>query len=283
MFESLAAHRFLDSEQLFVLHPTNGGVRYHQRRLQQLFHHGYIDRPPSQLSYYRTRGSMIYALGNKGADVIYQDKPELRGRIDWQQKNKEVKFPYLDHALMISDFRVALAPALKKQKGAELAAWAQGEALKDYVAIRDERGYKRKAPVVPDAFFTIRVGDYQTHFFLEADRSTMTGERFLRKITAYWQWWKEKGHQKKHGIKGFRVLTITISDERKNNLLQGTRDFFSKEKKQGAGIFLFACEKKYNQQSPAAILSPIWISAKDNNLHYLLEPPPFAGVPPARA
>lgn len=264
IFKNLADYRFLDARQIELLHPGRGGPRYNQRRLQYLFHHGYIDRPPSQLSYYRTRGHLIYALGRKGADAIYSGEPELRGRIDWQKKNAEVKFPFLDHAMMISDFRAALTLALKDHPRAKISSWRQGEDLRDRVRLKDG-----KVAIVPDAFFTLEEGDDLMHFFLEADRSTMTLDRFLRKLQAYWQWWREGGHEKKFDIKSFRVLTITISPERKENLRNISRQ--ADGRGQGSNLFLFSCEKNYSLEKPEAILLPIWQSSKDESLRHLLE------------
>ena len=272
IFQNLADYRFLDSSHLLALHPSGGGAGYHLRRLQHLFHLGFVDRPPSQLSYYRTRGKMIYALGGKGAAAIWDEKPELKRKIDWGQKNREVKFPFLDHALMVSDFRVALNLALRDSRQTKLATWKHGEDLKDYVFLRDAGGYRRKTPVVPDGFFTIEAGDYRSHFFLEADRSTMTTERFLRKIAAYWEWRKLKAHEKKHGIKGFRVLTLTLSPERRDNLLKASRELVNKNKKEGSGVFWFACSKDFNFANPKSVLDSIWLTTKDDAKHYLLEP-----------
>lgn len=265
IFKNLAEYRFLDSQQILALHPLkSGGVRYHQLRLQYLFHHSYIDRPPSQLSYYRVRNHMIYALGKKGAEIIYAGDPYLRGRIDWQQKNHEVKFPFLAHALMIADFRVALTKAVKQSPNMELAQWQQGKELRDTVSLKG-----RKLMVVPDAFFTVKQQDKTYNFFLEADRSTMTLERIRQKIAAYWHWKEEGRHEKKFNIQRFRVLTITISEERKENI--------RKIAKQGIGrpggypLFLFACEKNYDFKEPESILKPIWQSPADESRQWMFK------------
>lgn len=261
IFKSLAEYRFLDSQQILTLHPLGGGAgsdRYHQRRLQYLFHHSYIDRPPSQLSYYRVRNHMIYALGKKGADTIYADDPETRGRIDWQKKNHEVKFPFLSHALMISDFRVALTQAIKQSPDMELVLWQQGKELRDYVK---QKG--RKLAIVPDAFFTVKKDGLLYNFFLEADRSTMVLERVLQKIAAYWRWKEEGRHKKKFNIERFRVLTITISEARKENIRKIAEKGISRSG--GYPLFLFACEKNYDFTNPATILKPIWQSPADES------------------
>jgi len=263
IFKYLAEFRFLDTRHINLLCPGSGGPRYNQRRLQYLFRHSYLDRPPSQLSYYRTRGQMIYALGRKGAAIIYGDKPGLQGKIDWQQKNHEVKFPFIDHTLMISDFRVALMLALKDHPTAKLASWRQGEDLRDKVVSREGR-----IAIVPDAFFTIHNNGKAMHFFLEADRSSMDQGNFFRKMVAYRQWYKEHGHEKKFNIKFFRVLTITISEERKENMRRRSKQA---DKGKGSNMLLFACQKSYSLEKPEAILSPIWQSSLDDAKHSLLE------------
>ena len=68
--------------------------------------------------------------------------------------------------------------------------------------------------VVPDG---LSKGQLQ-HFLLEADCSSMTTSRYFRKLRAYWFWWKTGDHQRKFGIPRFRVLTLTNSENRKENL-----------------------------------------------------------------
>lgn len=258
ILKSLAEYRFLDSQQILALHPLkSGGSRYHLRRLQHLFHHCYIDRPPSQMSYYRIRNHMIYALGKKGADEIYSDDPQLRRRIDWQKKNHEVKFPFLSHAMMIADFHIAIALATKNKLETELVRWQQGKELADYVKLEG-----KKKTLIPDAFFTIKQEGKEYNFFLEADRSTMTLERVLQKIAAYWRWKEEEKHIKKFNINRFRVLTITISPERQENIRKIAEQGISRPG--GYPLFLFTCEKNYNYNEPSSILKPIWRMPADN-------------------
>ena len=47
----------------------------------------------------------------------------------------------------------------------------------------------------------------------------MTRERFGEKLRSYWRWYQAGGHTEKLGIKAFRVLTVTKSEERLRNLL----------------------------------------------------------------
>jgi hypothetical protein len=264
IFKKLAEFRFLDTRHINLLCPGKGGPRYNQRRLEQLYRRFYIDRPRSQLSYYKTRGDIIYALGRKGAEAIYNTVPGVQGKIDWQQKNREAKYPFIEHTIMMSDFRVALILALKNHPTARLAQWQQGEELKDKVVLKG-----KITSIIPDAFFTIHKQDKNKalHFFLEADRSSMDQSTFFQKMLAYREWYKKGGHRKKFNIDSFRVLTITISEERKENMRMRSK---KADAGKGSTMLLFTCEKNYSFEKPETILAPIWQSSLDNIPHSLL-------------
>lgn len=160
------------------------------RRLQRLFHHGYLDRVGSN-----PNAPLVYAVGRRGADVL--DVAPA----------KDVGDRYVAHRLMISSFRIALTLAAR-ERGIDLT-WQN--------TIGD-------APVRPDAFFRLRFpelpdGRNRASFCLEADRSTMTTERFVEKIEAYCRWYDAGSHTALLGIRRFRVLTVTKSEERMESLI----------------------------------------------------------------
>ena len=57
-------HRVLRSHQIIAL--IGDSAQQLSRRLQRLFHHGYLERPRAQLQYYERGGSetITYGLGN---------------------------------------------------------------------------------------------------------------------------------------------------------------------------------------------------------------------------
>src|SRR6266571_2918739 len=63
-------HRFLDSRDIVGL--TGASPQPLLRRLQLLYHHGYLDRPLAQIDYYQKGGSrpMVYGLGSKATSVL---------------------------------------------------------------------------------------------------------------------------------------------------------------------------------------------------------------------
>lgn len=77
-------HRFLRSHQIIAL--IGGSAQNLSRRLQWLFHHGYLERPRAQLQYYERSGSqtIAYGLGNKTGSLL-QLNPAA-----WGEKNRAV-------------------------------------------------------------------------------------------------------------------------------------------------------------------------------------------------
>jgi hypothetical protein len=261
LLTDLASYRFLNTEQIAALY--NRGTRNLQRRLHDLYHSGYIDRPPQQNLAGLSNRHIVYGLGVKGAEVLFADA-ERDERVRLVKQNRRTTFPYIAHALMISQFRATLTLALKEHPTKpKIEKWLQGYELKDALALRGEN-----PELVPDAFFTIGEGDDALDFFLEADRSTMPRERVLEKMKIYWKWYREERQEKTLGIRNFRVLTITKSEERAENLRKIAKN--ADDRKTGSNMFLFLSETQYSLLKPEAVLSPIWASAKDEK-HAILE------------
>jgi hypothetical protein len=254
----LADCRFLDSRQITAFFRSQSS-RNIKKRLQFLYHGGYIERPGQQMATYKLSDYLVYSLGKKGASLVSQDK----GKIIESKPSKEVGVSFMRHSLMISDFRLALEAALKNNGTFKLAVWREMGAI-DAVHCDNCR-----LPIAPDAFFAIDHKDFVMHFFLEADRSTMTLERVANKFKGYWYWKADGGHTQKIGINSFRVLTICLSDERAENLRQVAAKANGRET--GSDMFWFARANAYDLQNPENILAPIWRSAKGGGLRHLLE------------
>jgi len=88
-----------------------GGSRRHiLRRLQLLYHRGYLERPRAQIDYYHRGGSRAigYGLGNQGAALLKRESSLPFHRLDWGPKNRLTGRVFLEHALLISDIMVGL-------------------------------------------------------------------------------------------------------------------------------------------------------------------------------
>ena len=266
-------YRFMDSGQIQAL--VDGSDQVILRRLQKLFHHGYLDRPVSQIIFSNPlmgHKNMVYGLGDRGADLLAERYGIDRGSIIWKEKNKEVSQQYIQHTLMISNFRACLTLALRNTQDAKLVFWQREnlQGLKDYVIISDGTRQKRLS-IVPDGYFCIEDKSGKMYFFLEADRSTMANARFLGKMRAYNLWHIRKGAEKKFGIRNFRVLTITRTKTRMENLWKATKENF-KQGNQGY-MFWFAPEEHFSLSDPRVIFQKVWQTALhgDRDFRSILE------------
>lgn len=268
LIRAVAQHRVISSDDLRLI--VAGPDQAILRRLQKLFHNGYLDRPRSQ----RQRGNapMVYALGQKGAELVASDTG-AKAAGDWSEKNRLISQTYLEHALMVSRFHAALRFALQAQGSASLERWHSDGAIRDAVTVEHEASTER-IPVAPDAFFTARLlneaeGRNRVHVLLEADRGTMTTKRFLNKMRGYWHWWRS-GRQEQFGINNFLVLTVTATPERAASLCAVTGELDA-PRHRGLRMFLFGSEQSYTLGEPLRILDAIWATAGEQARHSLLE------------
>lgn len=261
-------YRFLQTDHIQALLPgSREGIR---RRLQKLYHNGYLERFFLPLPLGVGSSKAIYTLDKKGAQLLIKSFGYEPERLRWHIKQTKTGANYLQHALMISNFRATLTMAVNSQPDLELLFWKQGKELRDYVEIRDERGRRIRIPVVPDAFFGLKDKRGRMYFFLEADRGTMTMSRFLRKMRGYWIYWKRGLHTKRYHIRNFRVLTVTNSQKRVENLARVTQK--ADDRKQGSKMFWFTHDKQIRLDDPQSIVGAIWKTPiEGDGLHSLLD------------
>ena len=261
LLRDVADFRFLNTEQVLALHP--GGKRNLLRRLTSLFQHGFLDRPEKQSSAQLTSSHLVYSLGRKGAEQLSKDAEEREG-IYRRVREAEQTLPLMAHALMISQFRVCLTLAAKTH-GAKLTRFTQGYDLKEM--LRDVHG--ENPSLVPDAFFTLEDKDDVINFFLEADRGTMTTERFVNKLKTYWSWRSDERLKEKLRLSRFRFLTIAPSERRSDSLRNAGKG--GDPRGEGSLMFLFTSETEYNLSEPKKLFEPIWKSPKEETPHTILE------------
>lgn len=266
ILQQINRHRFLRSSHLCQL--LNGSPQQLLRRLQLLYHHGYLERPRAQLDYFHRGGSepIVYGLGNKGAEWLIREQGGDSRGLNWAWKNQSVGRAFLEHAILTSDILVVL----------ELGRRANGQRLLHSDQLDGPKHTKggtvqwkvklaggRSIGVVPDAFFAIEPltsgdPDSRSYFFLEADRGTMPIQRtdpsktsFFRKLQAYHATWKQGLHQRQLSLPRFRVLTITNSVERLQGMIHACHQLASAH-----GLFLFAEASAFQSSN---LSDPIWL------------------------
>ncbi len=275
----VAKHRFLRSTHLLRLMPGRSEKKLIER-LGALYHNDYLDRPRAQLDYYARAGSapMVYALGNRGAQVLRQHGGHVADHVDWTWKNRSAGRTFIEHTLLTADVMVAATRAAQSQPDLLLieagdiivrAPEATQRARNPFLlATRSQvNGSPQELAVVPDAVFgfDLTAERKRKYFFVEADRGTMPVMRasldqtsIYRKLVTYIAGGGASNAFGQHlGIGNFRVLTVTTSAERVKVMLaalqQATRGAGSRQ-------FLFATEDDICRAPD--LLSVAWIDGK---------------------
>ena len=282
-------HRFLSSEYITAL--MEGGRQGILNRLKFLFHADYLDRPKAQG---RMEGNfpLIYALGNKGAELIASEFDLALGSVDWTTKNREAKPVFLEHTLGVARFMVLVELACRKVKELEFIRPEEVIGKRFIVPktgdkalswkVEAKRGERRIAySMVPDNVFgwTCLEDSGRTraaYFFLEEDRATMPirsanlgRSSFFKKMVGYFESWKGDLFQKNFGFKNPRVLTLTSSNERIKSMVAAGKELDPRGK--GLRMFLFAPAKTLDLAKPEKILGKVWINGRGDSVACLTE------------
>jgi DNA-binding Lrp family transcriptional regulator len=242
-------HRFLRSSHIVQL--LGESEQQVLRRLQLLYHHGYLERPRAQIDYYHQGGSkrIVYGLGTKGAALLKRELKPAFHELDWGPKNREVTRLFLEHALLVSDVMVALEMSCRKNGRVRLlhadalTVPAMAHSTREPFQWSVNVSSRLKLGLIPDRVFALEsVNGDRSFYFLEADRSTMPVMRqglsqssFYRKLLAYEATWTQGIHRSRLGFHRFRVLTVTTSAERVKSLVEACGQL-----ERGQGLFLFA-------------------------------------------
>lgn len=241
-------HRFLRSAQIVAL--LGGSFQQLLRRLQLLYHLGFLERPRAQIDYYHKSGSrhIVYGLGNKGGTLLKQELGFGFRRVSWGEKNRAVGRMFLEHALLVSDVMVAIELACRERgirllTEKELSLPGKSQPFRWRVSLNS----RLKLGIIPDRVFALEFPNQdgtsqRAYFFLEADRGTMPVKRrnlfqtsFYRKLLAYEATWSQSIHRTRFGFHRFRVLTVTASAARVKSLVDACSQL-----ERGHGLFLFA-------------------------------------------
>ena len=263
ILELVGDYRFLDTRQIRAL--VGGSKHNVTERLSRLFHHAYLDRPSHQREL-RSEGYrfIVYALAPKGARLLATELGKnVRVSRHLAEDNRTVKRFYLAHTLMVSQFRACLTLACRERTDIELVEWRVPERPLARVVLGG-----RRVAVIPDAHFALRAEDgLIAHFFVEADRGTMSHRRFLSKLQAYWRL-RSRGEDS--GIpRAFRVLTIATSNRRMENLL--TTAIHADPRKMGSAMYCFTVESSYSLEDPQGVFGCIWRSPGDQVKRSILD------------
>jgi hypothetical protein len=278
ILRAVERHRLLRSTHLIAL--LDASRQTTLRRLQLLFHHGYLDRPPAQLDWY-AQGSepLVYALGNRGVAVLAAEG-ERGGALRWD-KSRNVSRQFLRHTLAVAEVMVAFEVACRDTEGVtliqpeEILTAAPEATRRLRLPFRwqvevSERDKLHRLGVEPDRVFGLSFAGEPEHrrrayFFLEADRGTMPVVRqglvqtsFRRKLLGYQETWRQGLHRIHLGIPNFRVLTVTTNEERARRLIEACGSLTG-----GARLFLLV---NHERVSHGNILTLGWQNGRGEHV-----------------
>lgn len=124
---------------------------------------------------------------------------------------------------------------------------------------------------IPDGFFCFRCYNRNHYFLLELDRGTVSSKLMFKRYQDYYQWWKDNGAKNDLGVSSIRILTVTTSQKRMENLLG--RCLKVKGDNLGSALFWFTTACNVNIFQPQTLLRRIWRKAlaNDTGLYSLLD------------
>jgi predicted transcriptional regulator len=253
------AFRLLRQDQAQRLFFTSRSTA--QRALQRLYQHGYLDR--RFLPVTTGRSPTLYTLDRRGVELL-----RLEDGLDNVSRYaaNELKSDFLMHLAAINDVRIAVTLDAKRA-GYALTRWLSDHELKadyDRVQIVGPSGRRQSVSLIPDSYFTLKTPRGYANCFLEVDMGTMALERFKNKVRAYIAYYRSGAFEQRYGARAVRILTVTSSARRLENLKAAT------EAADGQYAFWFALA---DDLTPDAILGqPVWQVAQETTRKSLIEP-----------
>lgn len=273
IFDNLVRYRFLDRRQVQRLHfPDDTTGRACRRRMHELVAAGYVDRL-SLLYAHPASGSpaAVFQLSRKGYAYLAEHHGDERLHL---MPTEGVLPHLLQHWLALSETHILIDKAIARQKAVTLSGWINEYDIVNKDQQSPEKRYClytliRENPrlvCAPDAAFLLSAGEHSRVYYVEQDRATSGVQQLASGKTKGYAAMFEGGLHKRHfeqsTLPNFRVLLITTSHKRRDNLRSAIKE------KPGANLWWFAAT---DDLSPATILTePVWYVCADDQPHSVI-------------
>jgi Replication-relaxation len=159
---------FLRSTQIIRL--VEGASAQLLRRLQALYHHGYLDRPRCQIDFFQQGGSrpMVYGLGSRGAALMRREFDVPFSKMVWSRSDGSVGRIFLEHTLMVAEILISVAERCKSTDNVKFIA---GEELQSSKQKQGQFRWQatingKRLGLIPDAAFALDFMDKPTSYLL---------------------------------------------------------------------------------------------------------------------
>jgi|GEM_PF-1496845 len=274
VIEVVYAYRVLSQAQIHALLFGDRHPSVSQDRLRKLFDNGYLQRRTIPTTGGQATSPVLYLLDKLGNQVLLKS-----GRYDevrWQADHNKIGYEHLEHLMAINRVRIAVTLGCQRDHELQLERWLDDTTLKaDYDRV-EIPSLSNAVALIPDGFFELGTFSGKSRYFLEMDRGTMTHKRFRHKIEAYHTYRTEKvALKERFGTSSFRLLTVTESETRTENLLSLTKSVEAKlfesydEKNSVHKTHTFWFATLSDLTATSFFREPIWMTAKVSGKHPL--------------
>lgn len=238
------------------------------RRLEGLFHGGYVDRHRYYCTWKEGSYPIIYQCTARG----YQEVANLHGveisDLDIPPKSAITSNKY-PHNKRIRDVRV-YAMLASRLTNIPLIQWVTDRTLRNTVhdgtVPVTHNGALLTRAWEPDGIFVLEFGNGNRWMYsLEIDMANQSLDVWAIKVKTMIEYRSRRIYEARLNITNHRVLTVTTSEERLRNLKTRT------EQEEGMSRFLFTTFDRLNERT--VFTEPIWrvASLPDNEYHALNE------------
>jgi len=273
-FQISALHYPLDAPAEKRVFPIEQPHSNCQRRLLQLYEHGYLERREQPQYPSRGRKENIHRLSRKGVRLLAQWLGCPVSDLPYRAQDKNLGVEFLEHLVLTNDVRVSLMLAAPKHH-AHIVTWYTDAYLKRNplkVTPATSDGEEKQANLVPDGYFHLHTDapePHDYHRFLEIDRGTETGisskdiyRSWERKVKLYLKYYESGEYTRRFGTRGMCILTVTTGEKRLKNLKNVT------ESAGGVSRFWFTTFDRISSET--VLTEPIWRMAGKEGLYSLI-------------
>jgi len=247
ILRTVAEYGVLSTEHLHgMCFPSASRTR---KRLRRLWQHKLLTRHVRRVRMGDGSAALLYTVGRSGRAHLGgngpgEEKPSAKRRVSLSE-----------HALAVTDFRVALSLALRRRDGLRLTAWRHGSAFRFQPSVQVD-GRDTIVPIVPDAYFTLTADGRDFNYCLEIDRGTTDLKRIRTKFLAYLNLWQSRAASAKLGILSFRILYVTTTEKRLAHMVEVLRSIQAPRRR--LDLINVTCFSRYSLNHPARLYEPIW-------------------------
>lgn len=257
LLSNLARLRLASGDQLAAL--DGGSGQNVSRSLLALWENGYVERLLGQAEkrvLYKGSFPLIYGLTRSGAWLLRKHGFNVRRRLLYEtDKQRRAGWRFIEHRVDITEFMVRLELAsrartdielIERQEIVESAPKTQRDRRVRLVAKVKIDGAHQLLSVDPDELFGLRFaeGKQPTYFMFERDRGEMPVQRrkskdqtyYAKKMLTYYEANRVGEHGRELGIPNFRVLTVTTTPERVEQMIEAQKEMTDGR---GSNLFLF--------------------------------------------